>query len=282
VCRVYVAKHEIFSTDVTNCFTSLKKAVNELRKVGAPPESLEMALASVRPETIAFPRASNDAHLFDFDFDLREPVSRKNAISSSSCNNLIQQFWADVIPVNAGSTLGFSFAQTPDPSFSHGAAPAEDGLTFSFDDGTTGIQRHAQNSIDQRSAQRPNKRDQHILSEKHLYNPLSEPSTGGFGFHDAWNDFLLPNDPNGVVAELDLGLGADVFGNAGSALLDLGTIDDARAFGFEEYVRPNENFTVRLELMLGVTRRFGMQLDNPSEVVGTKRVRMLYTPLSIR
>lgn len=75
-CRVYVAKHEIFATDVTNCFTSLKKAVNELRMVGVPSESLEMASASVRPETIAFTGAYNDIHFFNFDFDLREPVSR--------------------------------------------------------------------------------------------------------------------------------------------------------------------------------------------------------------
>lgn len=89
MCRVYVAKHEIFATDVTNCFASLKKAMNELRIAGAPPESLELAFASVRPETIAFPHAFNDVHLFDFDFDLREPVSRRNAISSSFSASLL-------------------------------------------------------------------------------------------------------------------------------------------------------------------------------------------------
>lgn len=136
--------------------------------------------------------------------------------------------------ISAGSVLVASSAYTLDPSTSYDVGAAEDGLTFSFDDGTPGIQRHAQSSVDQRSAQRPNKRDQHILSEKHLYNPLSDLSTGSIGFHDAWNDFLLPNDPNGVPAELDLGLDADVFGNGGSALMELGTADDARAFGFEE------------------------------------------------
>lgn len=34
ILSVYKAKHEIFVTDVTSCFTSLKKAVHEMRNVG--------------------------------------------------------------------------------------------------------------------------------------------------------------------------------------------------------------------------------------------------------
>lgn len=49
--------------------------------VGVPSESLEMTSASVRPETIAFPSAFNDIHLFNFDFDLREPVGRWSTMS---------------------------------------------------------------------------------------------------------------------------------------------------------------------------------------------------------
>ena len=147
----------------------------------------------------------------------------------------VPQFWGDVIPGDAGSALSSSFAHTPDQA----SGPVDDDLTFSADDGTPGIQRHAQSSVGQRSSVRPNKKDQHILSEKHLYDRLSEPSTGNFGFHDTWNDFLLPNDPNGVPAELDLGLGNDVFGNGGAGLLELGLADGAAAFDFEEYVHSN-------------------------------------------
>lgn len=144
----------------------------------------------------------------------------------------------------ASSALGSSFAHTPDPSFSRDSGPVDDGLTFSAEDGTPGLQRHAQHSVDPRSSQRPNKQDQHILSEKHLYDRISEPSTGNFGFHDGWNDFLLPNDPNGAPAELDLGLGNDVFGTAEPGFLELGLADRPGTFGFEEYVHPGEALAI--------------------------------------
>lgn len=76
-----MAKHEIFATDVNNCFTSLKKAVQELRKAGAHSESLEMALSSVKPDTITF-REGDAGNMLDFEFELCNPVSQKILNSS--------------------------------------------------------------------------------------------------------------------------------------------------------------------------------------------------------
>jgi len=55
---------------------------------------------------------------------------------------------------------------------------------------------------------------------------------------------LLPNDPNGAPAELDLGLGNDVFGTAEPGFLELGLADRPGTFGFEEYVHPGEALAI--------------------------------------
>jgi hypothetical protein len=71
---VYVAKHDIFATDVTNCFVSLKKAVNEMRTAGVPTDSLELATTSVRSDAVTFTGMPGNEALFDLIFDLHEPV----------------------------------------------------------------------------------------------------------------------------------------------------------------------------------------------------------------
>lgn len=45
--RVFVAKHDILMADVTTCFTSLKKAVLELKKVGLVSDSLQLSIAGL-------------------------------------------------------------------------------------------------------------------------------------------------------------------------------------------------------------------------------------------
>ena len=77
VNRVFVAKHDIFLADVMTCFTSLKKAVLELNKVGLVADSLELGTSSVRPDTITLSATAGDGNAFDFEFSLFEPV-RKN------------------------------------------------------------------------------------------------------------------------------------------------------------------------------------------------------------
>lgn len=71
---VYVAKHDIFVADVTNCFTSLKKAVNDIRKAGVAPDSLDLATTSVRYDAVTFSGVPGQDSIFNFDFDLQEPV----------------------------------------------------------------------------------------------------------------------------------------------------------------------------------------------------------------
>lgn len=67
---------------MTNCFTSLKKAVNELQKAGVLTESLEMATTTVRRDTITLRSGENaNENLFDFELDLHEPV--RISLSSS-------------------------------------------------------------------------------------------------------------------------------------------------------------------------------------------------------
>ncbi|KAH8120144.1 Rec8 like protein-domain-containing protein [Phellopilus nigrolimitatus] len=53
VARVYKIKHEIFVTDVSNCFALLKKAVQEIHALGALSEAqLQMGQPSVRPDAL--------------------------------------------------------------------------------------------------------------------------------------------------------------------------------------------------------------------------------------
>lgn len=239
---VYVAKHEIFVNDVTNCFTSLKKAVNELQKAGVLTESLEMAAATVRRDTITLHGGKNvNESLFDFELDLHEPVRHSlHCLFPLTYQNSFGQFWGDIsLEYYGGSELGSAFAPSQqNHSSSFDGAPLDEGLTFSFE-GSPGIGRHAPGSVNKRgsSLQGPNKRDQYILNENHLYDQFSDPSFGNIGQDDGWNDFLPPNDPNARDAVFDLGLDADVFGEPGAnGVLEFGTGDNAGAFGYEEYV----------------------------------------------
>ncbi|KAF8309085.1 hypothetical protein DL93DRAFT_1790294 [Clavulina sp. PMI_390] len=202
VTRVYVAKHEIFVNDVTNCFTNLKKAVKELRKVGVPVETLEMANASVRRDLITLPNGDPDANLFTIQLDAQEP------------------FWADLSFASPGGS--FLTPGNQDFSSSFDQDIPDNGLVFSFE-GTPDIGRQAGPSLDANehitgtrgpslAISTPNKRDQFVLKENHLFDPFSDLSFDA-GKDDGWNDFLILNEEAGL---LDLGLDADVFGEPGA------------------------------------------------------------------
>lgn len=133
-----------------------------------------------------------------------------------------------------GSSVGPSQA---DPSSSFDAAALDNGLIFEPD--TPDILRRGVHSASKPpSAVGPNKRDQHILQEAHLYDPFIDTSFGNLGLDGALtNDFLMGNDdPNAIPAEFDLGLAADAFGDIGindGAQFGTGDIN----FGPGEYVR---------------------------------------------
>ncbi|KAF9519308.1 hypothetical protein BS47DRAFT_23112 [Hydnum rufescens UP504] len=177
VTRVFVAKHDIFMSDVTNCFTNLKKAVLELKKVGLVADSLELTTSSVRPDTITLSSTARDGNAFDFEFNLFEP------------------FWSDVTGSESIGTLSLS-GGTP----SSWDNASEEGIIF--EPPTPGIHRQAQSSAAKKNSPTRNNQDQYILNEAHLYDPTSDPLFGGMnsGQNDGlnWNDFLLPDDANGL------------------------------------------------------------------------------------
>ncbi|KAL5519112.1 REC8 [Sanghuangporus vaninii] len=68
VARVYKIKHEIFVTDVSNCFVHLKKAVQEMHALGALSEAqLQMGQPSVRPDALTLTADPSIAVAFEFD-----------------------------------------------------------------------------------------------------------------------------------------------------------------------------------------------------------------------
>ncbi|RDB28700.1 hypothetical protein Hypma_015537 [Hypsizygus marmoreus] len=67
VARVYKVKQEIFMTDVTNCFTSLKKVVQELQSAAVLDARLQMAQPSVRPSAVTLVSDPRVTIALDFD-----------------------------------------------------------------------------------------------------------------------------------------------------------------------------------------------------------------------
>ncbi|KAL5534409.1 hypothetical protein ACEPAG_871 [Sanghuangporus baumii] len=68
VARVYKIKHEIFVTDVSNCFVHLRKAVQEMHALGALSEAqLQMGQPSVRPDALTLTADPSIAVAFEFD-----------------------------------------------------------------------------------------------------------------------------------------------------------------------------------------------------------------------
>ncbi|KAG1757590.1 Rec8 like protein-domain-containing protein [Suillus lakei] len=65
--RVYKVKQEIFLSDVTTCFNSLKKVVQEFRSMAASEAQLQMAQPSVRPSAVTLAADPGAAFAMDFD-----------------------------------------------------------------------------------------------------------------------------------------------------------------------------------------------------------------------
>lgn len=67
VARVYKVKQEIFFADVNTCFTTLKKAVQELHASSDAAAQLQMGQPSVRPDTVTISVDPGAAFAMDFD-----------------------------------------------------------------------------------------------------------------------------------------------------------------------------------------------------------------------
>ncbi|KAG1749976.1 Rec8 like protein-domain-containing protein [Suillus paluster] len=65
--RVYKVKQEIFLSDVTTCFNSLKRVVQEFRSMAASEAQLQMAQPSVRPSAVTLAADPSAAFAMDFD-----------------------------------------------------------------------------------------------------------------------------------------------------------------------------------------------------------------------
>ncbi|KIJ68466.1 hypothetical protein HYDPIDRAFT_24739 [Hydnomerulius pinastri MD-312] len=65
--RVYKVKQEIFMSDVTTCFNSLKKVVQEFRSMTTSEAQLQMAQPSVKPSVVTLRADPNAAFSLDFD-----------------------------------------------------------------------------------------------------------------------------------------------------------------------------------------------------------------------
>ncbi|GLB36139.1 putative N terminus of Rad21 / Rec8 like protein [Lyophyllum shimeji] len=67
VARVYKVKQEMFMSDVTSCFASLKKVVQEFQSAATTDERLQMTQASVRPSAVTLVADPRTAIAVDFD-----------------------------------------------------------------------------------------------------------------------------------------------------------------------------------------------------------------------
>ncbi|KAF8078636.1 Rec8 like protein-domain-containing protein [Lyophyllum atratum] len=67
VARVYKVKQEMFMSDVTSCFTSLKKVVHESQCAAVMDARLQMPQASVRPSAVTLVANPRAAIAMDFD-----------------------------------------------------------------------------------------------------------------------------------------------------------------------------------------------------------------------
>ncbi|OCH96110.1 hypothetical protein OBBRIDRAFT_718943 [Obba rivulosa] len=67
VARVYKVKQEIFYTDVTTCFNSLKKAVQEFNSMTKGAAELQMGQPSLRPDALTIAADPGIAFAMDFD-----------------------------------------------------------------------------------------------------------------------------------------------------------------------------------------------------------------------
>ncbi|KAH9950358.1 Rec8 like protein-domain-containing protein [Amylocystis lapponica] len=67
VARVYKVKQEIFYTDVTTCFNSLKKAVQDIHSFAQIAAELQMGQPSVRPDALTLAVDPGTAFAMDFD-----------------------------------------------------------------------------------------------------------------------------------------------------------------------------------------------------------------------
>ncbi|TFK57093.1 hypothetical protein OE88DRAFT_1650669 [Heliocybe sulcata] len=67
VVRVYKVKQEIFLSDVTTCFHSLKKAVNELQSMTLSDAQLQMGQPTVRPDTVTLQADPGAEFAMNFD-----------------------------------------------------------------------------------------------------------------------------------------------------------------------------------------------------------------------
>ncbi|KZT65163.1 hypothetical protein DAEQUDRAFT_769100 [Daedalea quercina L-15889] len=66
VARVYKVKQEIFYTDVTSCYNTLKKAVTDLYTVSLGPAELQAGQASLRPDILTLAVDPGAAFAIDF------------------------------------------------------------------------------------------------------------------------------------------------------------------------------------------------------------------------
>ncbi|KAF9229270.1 hypothetical protein BS17DRAFT_771250 [Gyrodon lividus] len=65
--RVYKVKQEIFMSDVTTCFNSLKRVVQEIRSMTSSEGELQMAQPSVKPAAVTLRADPNAAFSMEFD-----------------------------------------------------------------------------------------------------------------------------------------------------------------------------------------------------------------------
>ncbi|KDQ09253.1 hypothetical protein BOTBODRAFT_37164 [Botryobasidium botryosum FD-172 SS1] len=183
VARVYKAKHEIFVTDVTSCFTSLKKAVHEMRSTGtagvAGAGGLDMGQPMANFNAITI---SSDAGLgFALDFDFLEPVWADYVVprppspphSNQNTQNDISANLPDIDLDNLSFDRDFPSSSAPAPSQKLRAAAA--------------------------------RRSQHTLNEAHLH-------LFGSVDPDDLPDTRIADDAFGLDGEIDLGIGMEAFG----------------------------------------------------------------------
>ncbi|KAI0076094.1 hypothetical protein K474DRAFT_1708496 [Panus rudis PR-1116 ss-1] len=85
VTRVYKVKQDIFLTDVTACFHTLKKAVQELYDTSVTAEQLQMGQPSARPDTVTMVADPSAQFAMDFDhlFAAWEDWSTQKAAASA-------------------------------------------------------------------------------------------------------------------------------------------------------------------------------------------------------
>ncbi|KAG8739633.1 hypothetical protein FRC10_005369 [Ceratobasidium sp. 414] len=185
VARVYKVKHDIFLSEVTTCFTSLKRTLLEI-SAAETSAALNLPFGSVRPDTItlAAPELGIGMNL---DIDFGGPVCALHLVQYTSTNPNYK-IWEDFFTPLANSTaFTIVLLHLSTNESTGGLSP---GIT-SQDFGGTETQTQTQRPL-------------YTLDEEHA-------------------DLLAANDPEAAdpvdlglglgLEEFDLGLGQDAFGD---------------------------------------------------------------------